>query len=291
MNEIKIYISTCDKNLHILPATIYLHKKFINIDIKLKFVILGFSKPELPDWENVEFIKLSDKPQNLDMWSKYYFDYFNNINEEMFFFVLDDFFPLDYINDKSFEFVINYMKNNKDVGFCTLGKQPNSKNELESVIIESEDIYVYKRRKNIPYQITLQPAIWNRSYFLKMFSYTCSPWQFELNITGIANEDKNFYNIGTSKNNKFNKCVLSYLSCSSLSSRWKGINVLGLNHKYILELIDKKILDERDLFIGGVDINIKFDKNNELSGSNFVKFCKQVSGFDEWIDLYENYYT
>jgi hypothetical protein len=66
---------------------------------------------------------------------------------------------------------------------------------------------------------------------------------------------------------------------------------LGLNHKYILELIDKKILDERDLFIGGVDINIKFDKNNELSGSNFVKFCKQVSGFDEWIDLYENYYT
>ena len=42
--QIKIYLSTCNKTSHILSATIFLYKKFIT-DLKPKFKILGFNKP------------------------------------------------------------------------------------------------------------------------------------------------------------------------------------------------------------------------------------------------------
>ena len=106
MNLITIYLSTCDKTSHILPATIYLYKKFINTMIP-RFVILGFKKPNLTDWENVQFISLSNEQQNVNFWSIYLFNFFNKINDELVFFALDDFFPIDYFNKKSYDYVVD----------------------------------------------------------------------------------------------------------------------------------------------------------------------------------------
>ena len=102
--QIKIYLSTCNKTSHILSATIFLYKKFIT-DLKPKFKILGFNKPNLSDWKDVEFISLSSSLQNISNWSLYLYNYFKTIDDKFIFFALDDFFPIDYFNKNVYDFL------------------------------------------------------------------------------------------------------------------------------------------------------------------------------------------
>tara|TARA_Y100000816_G_scaffold291421_1_gene282709 strand:+ start:2597 stop:3475 length:879 start_codon:yes stop_codon:yes gene_type:complete len=291
MEYITIYLSTCDKTSYILPATIYLYKKYINTLIP-KFKVLGFSKPNLPDWENVDFIELSNEPQNISKWSWYLYNYFKNIDEENIFLVLDDFFPINYLNKNAYEFVINFMKQNKQVGFCTVGQTPSAcpqRNEYDSTIAEDDNMFIYKRKKNINYQITLQPGIWNREYLCIFFNNYFTPWQMELNATPIANNLNTFYNIGSNKDLNYTKCIMPYSTQSSLSSKWNGISVLGLKHEVVLELINNNLIPSENLLIGAWNNYIKFNPNHKISDTEFISLCKD-SEFEEWNKLYLNYY-
>jgi len=291
MNPITIYLSTCDKTSYILPATIYLYKKFINTMIP-HFKILGFTKPELPDWENVEFISLSSEPQDISKWSLYLHDYFITINDDLIFLALDDFFPINFINKKAYDYVFDYMTNNKNVGFCILGQEPNGGvvcDELKNIIIETEDFFIYERKKHINYQLVLQPGIWNKKYLCKMLSTQSTPWLFELNNTYIANNDNDYYNICSSKNLEYKNCILPFCTNSSLSSKWNGICVLGLKHEYIIELINNKLITNNNLMIGCGNIFINFDVNNKLDKSLFILMCL-CNNITSWIQLYSDYY-
>lgn len=292
MEHITIYLSTCDKTSYILPATIYLYKKYIDTFIP-KFKILGFTKPNLPHWENVEFIQLSDKPQELSKWSWYLYNYFNNIHEENIFFVLDDFFPINYLNKSAYQYVTNYMKQNKNVGFCTVGQTPSAspiRNEYHSTIIENNDMFIYKRKKNVNYQITLQPGIWNRQYLCIILNNHFTPWQIEINGTHIANQLDSFYNIGSNKDLNYTKCIMSYCTSSSLSSKWNGISVLGLKHDVVLELINNNLLPADNLLIGAWNHYIKFNPNHKITKEEFISILKNKDIEEEWTKLYLPYY-
>lgn len=290
MKYITIYLSTCDKTSYILPATIYLYKKFINTLIP-KFKILGFSKPNLPDWENVEFIELSNEPQDISKWSMYLYNYFKNIDEENIFFALDDFFPINYLNKNAYEYVINFMKQNKDVGYCIIDQEPSAcpkRNEYDSTIIENENMFIYKRKKNVNYQICLQPGIWNREYLCMIFNNNFTPWQIELNATPIANNLNTYYNISCSKNLNYKKCIMSYSTQSSLSSKWNGISVLGLKHDIVLELINNNLVSSDNLLIGAWKNYIKFNSKYKITNQEFLTLCKNE--FTPWIELYSDFY-
>lgn len=290
MKDIIIYLSTCDKTSYILPTTIYLYKKFINT-LTPKFKILGFSRPNLPDWQNVEFIKLSNEPQELSKWSWYLYNYFKNIDEEYIFFALDDFFPINYLNKYAYDFVINFMKQNKDVGYCIVDQDVTacpSRNEYHSTIIENEKLFVYRRKKNINYQICLQPGIWNREYLCIIFNNFFTPWQIELNATPIANKLDKYYNIGSSKNMKDTRCIMHYSTQSSLSSKWEGISVLGLKHDIVLELINHNLIPPSNLLIGAWNNYIIFNPKYKITKQQFLSLCKNE--YFHWIELYSYFY-
>ena len=291
MNFITIYLSTCDKTSHILQATIYLYKKFINTMIP-HFIILGFKKPDLTDWENVEFISLSAEPQNINQWSIYLFDFFKNINDELVFFALDDFFPIDYINKKSYDYVIDYMSHNQNVGFCVVDQSPEAsteRNEFKRTIIETDDYFIYERKKHVNYQLVLQPGIWNRKYLCLMLSNVSTPWTFELYNSQIANNDIFWYNIASSKDLNYKKCIMCYCCHSALSSKWTGTCVLGLKNEYVIELLNKNLINKSNLIIGGWDMFVKFDINNLLNKKQFIDLCNKYN-MTHWIQLYSDYY-
>ena len=98
-----------------------------------------------------------------------------------------------------------------------------------------KDYFVYKRKKNVNYQLVLQPGIWNRKYLIEALSINITPWQFELNRSRWANNNNNYYNIATSNFPKENHiCLMPYSLQSSLSSKWsKYISVLGLKHEIV----------------------------------------------------------
>lgn len=291
MDTVTIYLPTCDKSSYILPATIFLYKKFINTMIPC-FKILGFTKPILPDWENVEFISLSEQPQDVSKWSLYLHDYFLTVNDELIFLALDDFFPINFINKKAYDYAVDYMTINKNVGFCVVGQEPeggDERNELKNIIIEKDDFFIYERKKHIDYQLTLQPGIWNKNYLCKMFSNRSTPWQFELNNTQIANNDNSYYNIASSKNKEYKKCILPICTNSSLSSQWNGICVLGLKHEYVVELINNKLIANNNVMIGCGEIFIYFDINKKIDKQDFVEMCEK-NNMKDWIKLYSDYY-
>ena len=291
MDYITIYLSTCNKSSYILPATIFLYKHFIT-SFKPKFKILGFSKPNLPDWENVDFICLSDKPQNISKWSIYLYDYFKTVKEENIFFALDDFFPIHYFNKYAYDYVIDYMNQNKNVGFCTVGLCPSAdinRNEMDTIINETDNMFIYRRKKPIGYQVTLQPGIWNREYFCKLFNNKFTPWEMEITCSNIANQDKYYYNISSSRSEYNNqKCIMVFATCSSLSSKWNGISVLGLQHELILKLIDNNLLPKDNLLVGARNNYILFDYNKKVTKEEFYDFCKLRKL--KWFEMYSNYY-
>jgi len=283
-----IYLVTCDKTSYILPATIYLYKKFyINTPL---IRILGFKKPILPDWENVEFISLNNKQKSINLWSKYIYNYLITIEDEFVFFALDDFFPIDYINKECLSYVLDYMKNNK-VGFCNVSQQPSSspkRNEVDEILVDG-DFFVYKRKKGENYQLVLQPGIWNRKYLIEALSINITPWEFELNRSNWANNHL-YFNIATSNfPNNNHTCLMPYSAQSSLSSKWgEYISVLGLKHELVENMIKNKLLDKRKLIIGAWDNytmwNSSFNKN-DLD----ILSKKKVVGYD-WYSLYNEYY-
>jgi hypothetical protein len=252
-----------------------------------EFIILGFSKPVLSDWTNVSFVSLSQEPQNINMWSSYLFEYFKTVTDDLVFFSLDDFFPIDYMNTYVYEYVCNYMKSNP-VGFCVVDQEPSgdeTRNELDEIVISNENIFIYKRKKQINYQLTLQPGLWNRLYLLKMFEKPNTPWTFELYQSIIANMNDGYFNISTSQNLSYRKCIMRYSTQSAISSKWNGISVLGLKHEYVLELIQKGLLSENNLLIGAWDNYIFFDKNRKISKQEFNLLCSK-NGYESWEKLY-----
>ena len=289
MNIIKIYLSTCDKTSYILPITIYLYKKFITNMIP-EFIILGFSKPVLPDWTNISFVSLSQEPQNINLWSCYLFQYFKTIPDDFVFFALDDFFPIDYMNTDIYEFVCNYMKSN-NVGMCVVDQEPSGckiRDELDEIIVNNDNMFIYKRKKPVNYQLVLQPCLWNRTYLLSMFETPNTPWTFELYQSNMANMNDGYFNISTSKDCSYKKCIMCYSTQSALSSKWNGISVLGLKHEYVIELIQQRLLPENNLLIGAFNNYILFDKNRELCNYDFQSLC--INGYESWKELYSYYY-
>jgi len=284
-----IYLVTCDKTSYILPATIYLYKKFYRDTPLIR--ILGFKKPILPDWENVEFISMAPKQETIQKWSKYIHDYLITLEDELIFFALDDFFPIDYINKECLSYVSDYMKNN-NVGFCNVSQEPSSckkRNEVDEILFD-ESYFVYKRKKNINYQLVLQPGIWNRKYLIEALSIDITPWQFELYRTGWANNNNNYYNIATSNLPKENHtCLMPYSEQSSLSSKWTGyISVLGLKHEIVENMIKNKLLNKEKLIIGAWQNFVLWNK--DFNENDLLLLSKKQS-HGHWYSLYNKYYT
>ena len=284
----KIYLSTCDKTSYILSATIYLYKKFYNPCPSI--VVLGFSKPELHDWNGVEFVSLGIEQVSISYWTTYIYNYFTTITDEHVFFALDDFFPIDYINKTSLDLSIDYMKKN-NVGFCVVSQEPSSynlRNEVEEIIYNNESCFLYRRKKNVNYQLVLQPGIWNRNYLCKMFQTPLSPWDFELNRSIYANNDTEYFNISTSNFPCENhQCIMPYSLQSSLSSKWSGISVIGLMPKYVDEMIKLGLFNKESLLLGAWDNYIKY--KNDILYNDFIILCKKWN-MNTWIDLYGKYY-
>jgi len=283
-----VYLITCDKTSHILPATIYLYKKFFVENTRIR--ILGFKKPNLPDWNNVEFISLASKQESIKKWSKYIYDYLITIKDELIFFALDDFFPIDYVNKQCLSYVVNYMKENK-VGFCNVSQEPSScikRNEVDKILID-KDFFVYKRKKNVNYQLVLQPGIWNRKYLLEALSINLTPWEFELSRSNWANKHV-YFNIATSNfPNNNHTCLMAYSAQSSLSSKWNGyISVLGLKHELVENMIKNKLLDKEKLIIGAWQNFVYW--NNDFTIYDLLLLSKKENYSSNWYNLYNKYY-
>ena len=231
----KLYIYTCDKNLFLLNTTITMINKYYIPNPQI--IILGFKKPNII-YDNVEFHKLADK-QDINKWSNYLYNYFSNINDEYIITLFEDMFPINYVNVNGINIILDYMKNNKNCGYCTLCHQPSfGRDKTEEIIINNKNIFLFKRPKKCNSKICLQVNLWNKKYFLKYLSYSKNPWAFEIELSKIAKND-GYFTLSTSNYNIDTMCVFPNQINTTLSqNHWPGkISIIGIKFEDIEYLL------------------------------------------------------
>jgi hypothetical protein len=223
------YILTCDSTSHILDAQKWLFNKYA------------------PD-EEVVYIDLKNEP--IESWS-------HNVlsklpDDEHIIFGLDDFFPVSQIKE-GYLFQAKIVTEKEELDRFELGWGASKKESWcktpESKIIKDTCYFAYddiegalgidylRFGKETPYSVSCQFSIWKTSSLKKALSQKRDPWQFEtqckLDKVGCFESDN---------------CVFSYIEESAISERQRGkINVLGLKHKDVDELVDLGFLDRKKI--------------------------------------------
>jgi len=235
----KIYMITCDKTNHILKLTIPLFDKYWNIEKNIK--ILGFNKPEMELPSDYEFISMRPAQLSIDDWGRDIASVLENIEDEYIIFMLDDFTPIDYINEDVYNKLSSLMEEDKRIVRCSLGRDMFIFSP--TIVVEQYDNYsLIEQLQPSAYRITCQPSIWKTKYLVSFLKRSTNPWNFEVNnnpvdgLRMIGTKDKYAYRWSK-------ETALSGLNPNK-------VNILGMKMSDVKWAVNNNILKEEDLIFG-----------------------------------------
>jgi len=149
---------------------------------------------------------------DIQWWSKYVAGYLEYLTDEYVIFSLDDYLISDYID---------------------MGVYYVSAAEMRENIMCVKMCYC-TNEEHEEYPVTTQYCIWNRRYLIWLLLQVNTPWEFEIIGSQIFKREQ--------ADDPTIKCLvrscLPYFTNSSISSRWDGVKLTGLNEtdiKYITE--------------------------------------------------------
>lgn len=185
----QVLVYTCDKTNHLLPGFAYCFNKYWSP--RQHVTVLGFSIPSFQLPANFTFHSLAsvdDKP-----FTSYLSPWIIKYAKSHFTFILDDHWAMDYV----------------DLGAVALLEQTMDLGAAKADL-SCDALYYYAKRNGLTAELevkpssdptrppldwkgSLQPAIWQRDYFLKFINpQGYSPWQVEEEGRKMArtNEDR-----------------------------------------------------------------------------------------------------
>lgn len=139
-------------------------------------------------------------------WSKYVVGFLEYLTDDKVIFALDDYLLADYID--IFKYSIAESKLKGDIVSVKL---------CQSTPEEHEE-----------YPVTTQYTIWNRESLISILSRVKTPWEFEI--------DGSAYFKAAGLKTLHIPCM-NYFANSSISSRWEGIRLDGLNNDDKLHVV------------------------------------------------------
>lgn len=140
----------------------------------------------------------------IEGWSEFILTVLAYINDEYIIFALDDYLISSHIDMEKYE-----------AAFAEIGGEVVCVKLCESTLEE-----------HLEYPVTTQYTIWNREYLMQLLRKVNTPWEFE--IIGSRLFDKTV----------LHRHCLDYFTNSSISGRWEGVRLDGLNEddiKFIKE--------------------------------------------------------
>jgi len=180
----KVYVTTSDPNVFIVPTFAYLFNKYWDDSMEVK--VLGFTPPnkELP--KNFEFVSMAPEQKGAAAnWSTYLIDYFSSIEDDYMVLMIEDHLIARPVDKELFNILQNMMNPNiARIGLhygIQHGRHPADILECGQVggydLIE---LAQHPKVHNYLGKLTGQPSIWNRRYFLSTIQRGWSPWQWEI---------------------------------------------------------------------------------------------------------------
>lgn len=193
----KIIVTTSDKSIWTIQPFMYLFNIYWSASQPVD--ILCESTPDFKLFKNFKPYVISNWPQ--DQWTDGLIKYLHSIKEQYVIIMLDDYWLIRTVDIRGMPTFIQYMSINKKILRFDLtldrlyADGPNwPANDPDFAVFGHYDII---NRPGTQYQVSLMPAIWNKSLLLDILELGWNPWQVELLGTGKVNERDDIMVVGT----------------------------------------------------------------------------------------------
>ena len=163
-----LLISSHSKANDIWYITDYFLKKYWKVGLTITLGANGADKTEFvpKNWKYV------NNGEDIS-FSKSLMDYLENVDEEYFILMLDDFMILEEVDNSKIEKAFEFIKSNNGV---YLRLVPNPKGDLKI----NNDFSKIDVKSQVPYVTSLQMAIWKKEFLMELLKYDFNPWEFEV---------------------------------------------------------------------------------------------------------------
>lgn len=195
--DYKIIVTTSDKSIWTIRPFMYLFNIYWSANQPVD--ILCESIPDFPLEPNFKSYVIADWPQ--DKWTDGLIKYLNSIKEQYVIILLDDYWLIRTADSRGIPTFIEYMSLNKSIlrFDLTLDRlyANGPKYPAHDPDFATYGHYDIITRPQSQYQVSLMPAIWNKSLLLDVLEPGWNPWQVELQGTGKVNDREDIMVVGT----------------------------------------------------------------------------------------------
>jgi len=173
----RVFVFTCDKYLWCLRPFAYLFS--IYWSSLQPVVVVGYEEPDFDLPPNFSFHSVSEDCYPAERWSDGVIEFLNTVEDDIFVFMLEDYWLSRRVNHEAVRGLANYMRQHDKILRVDL-----TTDRLCSGRAEDVDTWgcldILETPHDSPYQFSLQACLFNRDYLLKCLRPNLSPWEVEL---------------------------------------------------------------------------------------------------------------
>lgn len=172
--ELKIIITTSDRNRHIVPIFAYFFNK--NWDSNQKVEVVGYKKPDIELPSNFTFVSLGEQSEDKKDFSNNLKKYFEK-QDDWFIWMVEDCFIKSFKKEK-LDILLKHRR--EDIGRINLSSECIKQEHTFYTWADVKgEINIYQNTQTAKYRVSTQPSIWNKKFLLQYLKKDLSPWDFE----------------------------------------------------------------------------------------------------------------
>jgi len=177
---LRVFVPTSDKYLWAVRPFAYLFNVYYSSLTPV--VISGYSPPNFPLPANFDFVQINEKEYPSDKWSDGFIQLLNFIEDDYFVLMLEDYWLTRTVDIVGITTLYEYMRIHTDVlrMDLTTDRLHARGDARDAHELESWGHYDLVITTDVPYQMSLQAAIWNKRLLLKILEFNKSPWETEI---------------------------------------------------------------------------------------------------------------
>ncbi len=176
-NNVCIIVNSCDKYEDAWEPFFFLLKKYWPECSKYDILLNTETKEYHCDFLNVKTLCSG----NESTWCKRLKNALEKTDSEIVLLFIEDFFLQADVNNETFEKALNYISDNKDVGFLGLKYTPD-RNFVDKKYVPTET-YFSRDLLETDYRITAMSVLWRKSFLLDILDEKEDAWEFEINCS------------------------------------------------------------------------------------------------------------
>lgn len=195
-SDYQIIVTTADKSAWTLKTFAYLWNVYYSSIQDVHVLYESFPNFRLPDNFKQHIINLDGVegwPQQL--WSDGLIKYLHSIREQYVLIMLDDYWLVRTVDVRGIGTLFDYLREHPNLLRVDL-----TGDRLYARGVENVDMYGHfdiVAAQGSEYQMSLMPGMWNKKHLMDVLQHGWTPWQVELDGTGVVNSRPELLVVGT----------------------------------------------------------------------------------------------